>query len=175
MRVEDLAGGRRTAHVNVAGPASLILAKTFKIADRIERMARIEMDLSRSLEPSMAVRETKLQASLARNRATIVKDAGDIYRILRTVPIPDLGARYRRMLEAEISGDVARTGLEIFSELFSSETSTGPPSVATAMSRVLPRLEAISSSLLLAREFLSEIASCTPSLFGNDHSTEPAI
>jgi hypothetical protein len=83
-------GDFRRFQVRVAGPASLIVAKSYKINDRISNPKR------------------KLED----------KDAHDLYRLLRAVHSDQLLLGFRKMLNEEVSRDIAVEGLGFLKVLF---------------------------------------------------------
>jgi hypothetical protein len=84
----------------VAGPAALTVAKAFKIAERQDDPDRLND-----------------------------KDAHDLYRILRGIPIDQLVQRFGLLLADPVSADVTRTGLAAIAELFAS----GPDALGSLM------------------------------------------
>lgn len=74
MTVESLDGGPRSAVINVAGPAALLVAKLHKLGERVETPNRLND-----------------------------KDAHDIYRLLVATRTQDLAATARRLLADGLS------------------------------------------------------------------------
>lgn len=79
----------RSFDVKIAGPASLIIAKLFKIADRNNDQKRLQD-----------------------------KDAHDIYRLLRAVATEELSSKFLWLGNEEISAGVTDRSLELLSEYF---------------------------------------------------------
>ncbi len=79
----------RAYEISVAGPSSLLIAKTIKISERIEE--------GRILED---------------------KDAHDIYRLLSAVPIATLTFGFSKLRSNELSRDITEIGLKHFEEFF---------------------------------------------------------
>ena len=88
----------RSCVVGVAGPAALLVAKVHKISERVDHPVR---------------------------RATVDKDAFDIYRILLAVDASELAAEVRVLQANTVSGDVATEALSKFRELFGVRSGAG--------------------------------------------------
>jgi len=86
----------RRLQINVAGPAALLVAKVHKIAERIDSPGRAED-----------------------------KDALDVLRLLRAVPIETLADGLRRLGGEELSADVTEEAIGFLRELFGKPTSAG--------------------------------------------------
>lgn len=84
----DTADGR-CIMAKVAGPAALLVAKCHKIAERIQNPERLND-----------------------------KDAHDAYRILRAIDTETLSLRFTRLLQDELSRDVAEQAVVYLEELF---------------------------------------------------------
>ncbi|CAN5774578.1 hypothetical protein BH23ACT10_BH23ACT10_17860 [soil metagenome] len=78
----------RSVDVAVAGPAALLAAKIHKIADRAGHPGRVRD-----------------------------KDALDVLRLLRAIPLDELTQRTRDLLASDLAGDVTRTALGYGNEL----------------------------------------------------------
>lgn len=79
----------RSFEILVAGPASLLVAKAFKISER-----------------------------LGDDRIIEDKDAHDVYRLLSAVPLDTLVYGFEKLLRDPASDDVARSGCRYLQELF---------------------------------------------------------
>lgn len=91
----DASDGRRL-EVKVAGPAALLVAKLFKIHERIEQRRRLD-----------------------------AKDAHDAYRLLRAIPTDSLAGALRNLLDSEAAGEITRQALGFLEELFGSPDAPG--------------------------------------------------
>jgi hypothetical protein len=80
---------RRAYEISVAGPASLLIAKTIKISERLED-----------------------------RRILVDKDAHDIYRLLSAVPIATFNLGFSKLTSHSLSKDITEVGLVHFEELF---------------------------------------------------------
>lgn len=89
-------GDRRSFRLWVAGPAALLVMKAYKIGEHL--------DEGRPLED---------------------KDAYDVLRLLRDVPMADLVSRFGRILSDPLSAASAARGRDLFERLFSEPNSTG--------------------------------------------------
>jgi hypothetical protein len=121
---EDL----RTYQLLVAGPAALIVAKTFKIADRTG-------DSDRQSD----------------------KDALDVLRLLQGAPTDDLAERMARLLVDETSADVAKRAVELFEEQVATPRSMGATMAARALSPLEPEATVRASLATLARGLLATL------------------
>ncbi len=84
--------------VRVAGPAALIVAKVYKLRDR-----------------------------LAEGKADRIadKDAADVYRLMLTVPVSEVLLRLRPMLDDETAGPVCRDAIDLLVHLFGARGAEG--------------------------------------------------
>lgn len=80
---------QRGYQIAVAGPSSLLIAKTIKIAERIEANRKLED-----------------------------KDAHDIYRLLSAVPVETLILGFRKLTSHPLSTEITEIGLQSFDVLF---------------------------------------------------------
>lgn len=94
---------RRQFELMVAGPAALLTAKIYKIAER-------EADAHRRSD----------------------KDALDVYRLLRAVPAQDLARGFRRLLSDPLSRQVAETAQRKMGQLFGRTHAPGTQMAARA-------------------------------------------
>jgi hypothetical protein len=90
----------RAMSVNVAGPAALLVAKAYKIHDRLER---------RTERP---------------DRLTD-KDAADVYRLMISLPAPEVAAIFGTVLADDRVGEVAVTGLGYLRDQFGGADTPG--------------------------------------------------
>ncbi|MBI3429759.1 MAG: hypothetical protein HY050_06865 [Actinobacteria bacterium] len=80
---------KRAYEISVAGPSSLLIAKTIKISERIEE-----------------------------KRILVNKDAHDIYRLLSAIPITTFTLGLSKLTSHSLSKDITEFGLKQFEELF---------------------------------------------------------
>jgi hypothetical protein len=106
-------GDPRSARMKVAGPAALLVAKAYKIRDRLaEATPGREAD----------------------------KDAGDVIRLMRTTDVSSLSATFARMIGHEDLriAATARTGLELLSVQFGRPRGQGITMAQSALVGALP-------------------------------------
>jgi hypothetical protein len=89
IEVESLDGHGRSAIVNVAGPAALLVAKLHKLGERMDNPSRLDD-----------------------------KDAHDSYRLLVATSTPELADTIRRLLAEEVSSAVTAQALDFLDQLF---------------------------------------------------------
>jgi hypothetical protein len=100
---------RREFEVRVAGPSALLVAKLHKLADRGgQRDAKRLKD----------------------------KDALDVLRLLRAVPLEHLAQGLRELGDSTLAGDVTREAIEHLHALFGASTSPGTVMVVRATERL---------------------------------------
>ena len=100
---------RREFEVRVAGPSALLVAKLHKLADRSgEREARRLKD----------------------------KDALDVLRLLRAIPVARLAKGLRELGDSTLAGDVTREAIEHLQTLFGATSSAGTVMVIRATERL---------------------------------------
>ena len=98
-----VSGSDRSCVIEVAGPAALLVAKVHKISERVDDTLR---------------------------RATIDKDAFDIYRILLAVDTSELAAEVRLLEANAVSSKVTSEAMTKFRELFGARSGLGTELVA---------------------------------------------
>jgi hypothetical protein len=103
----------RSITVNVAGPAALLVAKAFKITDRLN------------------------QAAKRPDRLTD-KDAGDVLRIMMTTRPREVAAAFSMLREDPRVGDIAAQGLDKLHELFGAAATPGVDMAVSALSGDVP-------------------------------------
>lgn len=118
----------RRFELRVAGPSALLVAKLHKIAERVE-------------SPDRAVD----------------KDALDVLRLLRAVPIETLVGALRRLAGEALSGDVTREAVGYLRDLFGRPTSPGSEMAARAASPLEDEDTIRESCTALASELLKTI------------------
>jgi hypothetical protein len=100
---------RREFEVRVAGPSALLVAKLHKLADRSgERDAKRLKD----------------------------KDALDVLRLLRAIPVERLARELRELGDSALAGDVTREAIEHLQALFGATSSSGAVMVVRATERL---------------------------------------
>lgn len=90
----------RSISAYVAGPAGLLVAKAYKISERVAG------------------------ASVRPDRLTN-KDAGDVYRIMAAVPVRQVAASFAALVHNPRIGTVAAQGLQLLRELFGGANTPG--------------------------------------------------
>lgn len=129
MTVESLDGDGRSAVVNVAGPAALLVAKLHKLGERVDTPDRLND-----------------------------KDAHDIYRLLGATETRDLAKTVRRLLADELSEAATTQALTYLGHLFGSPEALGSTMAGRAEEGV-GQPETVSASVsFLAQDLLSAVA-----------------
>jgi hypothetical protein len=90
----------RVVEVNVAGPAALLVAKAFKIRDRLSDASKKPDRLSN-------------------------KDAGDVLRIMMSVPSAQVAASFAALRQNDRVGQIATRGAELLYNLFGARATPG--------------------------------------------------
>ncbi|MGW3699055.1 hypothetical protein ACWECR_35140 [Streptomyces sp. NPDC005056] len=124
LEPEDL----RSITVNVAGPAALLVAKAFKISDRLSNVEK---------------RPDRLTD----------KDAGDVLRIMMTARPRQLAKRFSELRRDTRVGDIAVQGLEKLYALFGGPATPGVDMAVRALSGDVPE----SRIRTLAPAFISQL------------------
>jgi hypothetical protein len=120
----------RTVHLAVAGPAALMIAKMHKMADRRDE------DRGRLND----------------------KDALDVFRLLREVPVEDFAKRLVLLAKSELAGKVTRSCLAEFEKFFCDPTGMGVEMVLRATQMLEPEDETRVACSLLSRQLLPSVA-----------------
>ncbi|MDA8314211.1 MAG: GSU2403 family nucleotidyltransferase fold protein [Actinomycetota bacterium] len=97
--------------VRVAGPAALIVAKVYKLRDRLA-----EGRLDRIAD----------------------KDAADVYRLMLAVPLREFLRRLRPVMDHETAGPVCREAIELMEQLFGSRSADGVRMARDALRIAVP-------------------------------------
>ncbi|MHB8463355.1 MAG: hypothetical protein ACYDH6_23895 [Acidimicrobiales bacterium] len=100
---------RRLVSVNVAGYASLLVAKLHKLGDRLATPNRLN-----------------------------TKDAGDVYRLFDAVSADDMAVAFRLLLDDARSAATTTKALTYLNELFSATSSPGIALAVDALQTILP-------------------------------------
>jgi Nucleotidyltransferase len=129
MTVESLDGAGRSAIINVAGPAALLVAKLHKLGERVDTPARLND-----------------------------KDAHDVYRLLVATETPDLAAIFRRLHADELSRDVTAQAVAYLDELFARPGALGS-TMAGRAEEGIGQPDTVSAAVsFLAQDLLSTLA-----------------
>ena len=129
MTVESLDGDGRSAVINVAGPAALLVAKLHKLGERVDTPDRLND-----------------------------KDAHDIYRLLVATETPDLAETMQRLHADEISQVATTQALGYLEQLFASADALGATMAGRAEEGV-GQPDTVSASVsFLAQDLLSALA-----------------
>lgn len=130
MTVESLEGDGRSAIINVAGPAALLVAKLHKLGERTDDPSRLND-----------------------------KDAHDSYRLLVATTTADLAASIRRLLDTGVSHDVTRQALDILQELFAAGPDSLGPTMAGRAEEGVGQPGVVAAAVsALAQDLLTELA-----------------
>lgn len=122
--------GRRFV-VRVAGPAALVVAKTHKISDRL---------------------------SMGRKDRIADKDAADVYRLMLSVPIPEVVRRLQPLLDDERAGPVCREAVELTRQLFGARAAVGVEMATRSLTVAVPPERVADVCTSFTRQLLEELA-----------------
>lgn len=129
MTVDSLNGDGRSAVINVAGSAALLVAKLHKLGERVDTPDPLSD-----------------------------KDAHDIYRLLVATETPDLAETMQRLNNDEISQEATTQALGYLEQLFASADALGATMAGRAEEGV-GQPETVSASVsLLAQDLISALA-----------------
>lgn len=118
---------KREFTIRVASPASIIVAKCFKIAERLET-----------------------------NRNIANKDSFDVYRLLAHIPMGELVQEFLKLLSDNSSNETTVKGIQYFAKLFTGNLSApGIDAVGAAIENVGNVEIAKASVLALAQELIN--------------------
>lgn len=135
MLIESLdSGDSRSFTIKVAGPAALLVAKAHKVAERIHNPKRWDM-----------------------------KDAHDIYRLLKAIDTDVLVASLTALIEDPIAGQVSKAAIESIHELFAAgENALGAQSAGQAEEFVGDPAQVALAVSLLAQDLIAALnVGCT--------------
>ncbi len=118
----------RKVTVSVAGPAVLLVAKAFKLGERLDNPRRL-----------------------------LPKDAGDVFRLYEAYSVADIAERLRRMTDDERSVEVARSGLAFLRQLFSTPRSPGIRLAVEAVGNLAEAYDVENLLPELTQELLAEL------------------
>lgn len=116
----------RTVSVEVAGPAALLVAKAFKLGERVDNPRRF-----------------------------LPKDAGDVFRLYEAHTVDDMVARLRRVAGDERSADVTRRAMEFLGMLFATPRSPGIDLAVTALGGIGDRSSVTGTMVDYTRDVLA--------------------
>ena len=126
--VASLAGSPRRVKVMVAGPASLLVSKLHKLAERRDEPGRLKD-----------------------------KDALDVFRILRAVPTPRLADTLRRLQKDPHAGMVTDEAIEHLRTLFGTPEASGSGFAARALEALEPEATIRASCAALSKDLLTAL------------------
>jgi hypothetical protein len=121
---------RRTYRIAVAGPAALFISKLHKIRERVRERQEHRLD---------------------------DKDALDVLRLLRAVPISDLARAVADLMNQELAAEVTREAVTGLRELFSGARSPGAQMAARAAGALAAPAEIAESAAILATDLLDAL------------------
>ncbi|WP_327411421.1 hypothetical protein OG458_42840 (plasmid) [Streptomyces sp. NBC_01281] len=116
------AGDTRQIEAYVAGPAALLIAKAYKLHERVEA------------------------ANNGKPERLSAKDAADVYRIMTAVPVAEVAAAFRTLTQDDRIGEIATQGLVLLTELFGAAATPGTDLAVEALAGDIPeaRIRALS-------------------------------
>ena len=120
----------RITVVEVAGPAALLVAKAFKLGERL--------DTPRRFHP---------------------KDAGDVFRLYEANSVDEMVARLRLVAADERSADVTRRAMEFLRMLFATPRSPGIDLAVTALGGIGDRSSVTETMVGYTRDVLAALRS----------------
>ena len=120
----------RSVVVEVAGPAALLVAKAFKLGERLSTPRR--------LEP---------------------KDAGDVFRLYEANGVDEIAHRLRPIGDDPRSADVTQSGMEHLRTLFATPRAPGIELAVTALGGISDRREVTETMVGYTRELLATFGS----------------
>jgi len=120
------AGDTRAFSIAVAGPAALVVAKTHKIAGRLDE---------------------------GRGRLKD-KDALDVFRLMRAVNPPAFAVGFERLRESRLAAASTLWALDEFAKMFGASESVGVDMIVRATEGLMPEAEVRAAVPLLTREVL---------------------
>jgi len=120
---------QRTHVIEVAGPASLLVSKVCKVADRTQGTSRRQDD----------------------------KDAFDIFRLLRAVQTSDLTAGLNLLFTDNLSSEITKEAMEAFKGLFGDATSAGIQMVMSHIRGIEPEDIISASCIALSQDLIRSL------------------
>lgn len=128
LAAHDPDSDRRGAHVRVAGPAALLIAKLHKIAERYEN-----------------------------ERPVAPKDAHDVYRLLQAISTSQLASGLHHLRADPLSAATANAGLRFLRDLFAGPEAAGSLHAGRAEAEVGEPEVVAASVALLAADLLAAV------------------
>lgn len=129
MRVQSLDGDGRSAVINVAGPAALLVAKLHKLGERVDSPDRLSD-----------------------------KDAHDIYRLLVATETSELAETIRQLLAEDLSQRATTRALEFVQQLFAAGPDALGSTMAGRAEEGVGQPDTVSASVsFLAQDLLSAL------------------
>lgn len=119
----------RTHTIEVAGPASLLVSKVLKVAERAQGALRRQDD----------------------------KDAFDIFRLLRAVQTSDLAVGLNHLLGDDLSSEVTAEAIKTFKSLFKDASSTGVQMVVSHIRGIEPEDIISASCVSLSQDLITAL------------------
>jgi hypothetical protein len=116
----------RRVVVEVAGPAALLVAKAFKLGERVDDLRRF-----------------------------LPKDAGDVFRLYEANTVEEMIERLRRVGDDERSSEVTRRAMDYLRMLFATPRSPGIELAITALGGIGDRDDITAAMVDYTREILS--------------------
>lgn len=130
MTVESLDGDDRSAVINVAGQAALLVAKLHKLGERVDTPDRLND-----------------------------KDAHDVYRLLVATETRDLASTVRELLADDLSQEAMARALDFLEQLFAAGPEALGSMMAGRAEEGVGQPETVSASVsFLAQDLLSALA-----------------
>lgn len=129
LTVESLDDDGRSAVINVAGPAALLVAKLHKLGERVDTPGRLND-----------------------------KDAHDAYRLLVAIETSDLAMAVRGLLADELSQEPTAQALTYLEQLFASHEALGAMMAGRAEEGVGQPATISAAATFLAQDLLSALA-----------------
>jgi hypothetical protein len=120
----------RAFPIFVAGPAGLMVTKLHKIRERLSERRRSRLN---------------------------DKDALDVLRLLQAVPTAELARMFRRLLNAQMAGDVTSEAIEALEELFLEARRPGAQMAEQAAAGLVAEGQIAQSCAILTRDLLSAL------------------
>lgn len=128
MTITALDDSGRSMKVHVAGPAALLVAKAYKIHDRLGNPGRLTN-----------------------------KDGGDVYRLMVGTPQREVMKSFRALVDDPLVGDVTSRGLKYLSEQFGGPAAPGVRLAVDALAGDIPaeRIRLVAPAYIAALEDLA--------------------
>ncbi|MFD6279027.1 hypothetical protein ACFWFI_26195 [Streptomyces sp. NPDC060209] len=140
----------RSVQAYVAGPAALLVAKAYKLHERI------------------------IDAEKGRTSRLSAKDAGDVYRIMSNVPARQVGASFETLCKDPRVGAVATEGLHLLRQLFGAAATPGTELAVQALAGDIPesRIRVLVPTFVSSLPDTGSAAGPNPPRIGPQHAPE---